>query len=49
MEKVIWSDRALADLEHIVRYIAFNNPEAAIRLGQGIIDNGSAALAVTMQ
>jgi toxin ParE1/3/4 len=38
MEKVIWSDRALADLGHIVRYIALNNPEAAIRLGQGMID-----------
>ena len=38
MEKVIWTDRALADLGVILRYVARDNPEAAQRLGQNILE-----------
>jgi toxin ParE1/3/4 len=36
--KVIISPRAIQDLEQIVRYIAFDNPKAAERLGYLLID-----------
>jgi toxin ParE1/3/4 len=37
--KVIWSDEAIADLHEICSYIARDNPEAALRLGNGILDH----------
>jgi toxin ParE1/3/4 len=36
--KVILSPRAIQDLSHIVRYIAADNPAAAERLGNALID-----------
>ncbi len=35
---VILSPKAVRDLEAIVRYIALNNPEAARRLGQALLE-----------
>ena len=35
--KVIWSDAAIVDLSVICTYIAAKNPQAAIRLGEGIL------------
>jgi toxin ParE1/3/4 len=37
--KVIWSDEAIGDLHEICSYIARDNPEAALRMGNGILDN----------
>lgn len=37
--KVIWSDAALADLHEICEYIARDNPQAAERVGRGILDH----------
>jgi toxin ParE1/3/4 len=37
--KVIWSDVAIADLHEVCSYIAQDNPEAALRMGQGILDH----------
>ncbi len=37
--KVIWSDSAIEDLEKICEYIALDNPEAAGRIGRGILDH----------
>lgn len=36
--KIIFSPQAVADLEAVVRYIAEDNPEAAFRVGQALID-----------
>lgn len=36
--KVIISPRAIQDLQEIVRYISFDNPEAAVRMGESLID-----------
>jgi len=36
--KVFLSDEALTDLERIVAYIAFDNPEAAQRMGDQLLD-----------
>jgi|ERR1700722_7515125 toxin ParE1/3/4 len=38
--KVIFKDTFLADLEHIVRFIAGQNPAAARKLGDMIIQSG---------
>ena len=35
--KIIWSDAAIADLQGIWDYIAQHDPEAAIRIGRGIL------------
>jgi toxin ParE1/3/4 len=35
---VILSPKAVGDLEKIVRYIALNNPEAARKVGQKLLD-----------
>ena len=35
--KVVWSEAAIADLHEICSYIARDNPEAALRMGQGIL------------
>jgi plasmid stabilization system protein ParE len=37
--KVIWSDTAIADLHGICTYIARHDPQAAQRMGQGILDH----------
>jgi toxin ParE1/3/4 len=37
--KIIWSDEAIADLHGICSYIASDNPEAAERVGIGILDH----------
>lgn len=37
--KVIWSDGAITDLRIICSYIARDNPEAALRIGNGILDH----------
>ena len=37
--KVIWSEAAIADLNDICSYIAQHNPQAAHRLGRGILDH----------
>jgi len=37
--KVIWSDEAITDLRGICLYIARDNPEAALRMGNGILDH----------
>ena len=37
--QVIWSDAAIADLEAACRYIADDNPDAAVRIGHGILDH----------
>ncbi len=36
--KVIISPRAIQDLKEIVRYVSFDNPQAAQELGDGLID-----------
>jgi len=35
--KVIWSDAAATELEHICSYIAQDDPEAATRVARGIV------------
>ena len=35
--KIIWSDAAIADVEEACSYVAQNDPQAAVRLGRGII------------
>ncbi|MGA3171897.1 MAG: type II toxin-antitoxin system RelE/ParE family toxin [Chthoniobacteraceae bacterium] len=37
--KVIWSEAALTDLRKICEWIAQDNPQAARRIGQGILDH----------
>ena len=37
--QVIWSDAAIADLHDICTHIAHHNPDAARRMGQGILDH----------
>jgi toxin ParE1/3/4 len=37
--KVIWSDAAIADLRDICSYIARHDPQAAQRMGRGILDH----------
>lgn len=37
--KVIWSEAAIADLHDICSYLAQHNPNAAQRIGQGIIEH----------
>lgn len=39
--QVIWSDAAIADLQSICSHIAHHNPEAALRMGRGILDHVS--------
>ena len=35
--KIIWSDAAIADLQDIWAYVAQHDPEAATRIGRGIL------------
>ena len=37
--QIIWSDAATADLHDICSYIAKDNPQAAERVGRGILDH----------
>src|SRR5215831_15532822 len=37
--KVIWSDQAIGDLRDICSYIAQHDPQAALRMGNGILDH----------
>lgn len=37
--KIIWTAPALEDLQAVVRYIARNDPTAAVRVGDKIIDH----------
>jgi|ERR1035437_882998 toxin ParE1/3/4 len=37
--KIVWSDAAIADLQEICSYAAQDDPQAAIRLGQGTLDH----------
>jgi len=36
--KVIWSDAAIADLRDLCSYIAHRDPQAAHRIGRGILE-----------
>ena len=36
--QIIFSPQAIADLESVVRFIASDNPEAAVRVGNALID-----------
>ncbi len=38
MKRLIYSDRALVDFESILDYIAPDNPQAAIKLGEGLLE-----------
>ena len=35
--EIIWSDAAIADLQEACAYIAQDDPQAALRLGRGIL------------
>ncbi len=37
--KVVWSDEAITDLHDICSYIARHDPQAAQRMGSGILDH----------
>ena len=37
--KIVWSDAAIHDLHNICSYIGRDNPEAAKRIGEGILDH----------
>jgi toxin ParE1/3/4 len=39
--KIVFAPQAIADLESAVRFIAKDNPEAAVRLGNGLLDRVS--------
>jgi plasmid stabilization system protein ParE len=38
---IVFSPQAIADLESVVRFIARNNPGAALRVGDALIDRGA--------
>jgi toxin ParE1/3/4 len=37
--KVIWSEAAISDLEALCSYIAQHNPDAALRIGNGVLEH----------
>ena len=39
--KIIFSPQAIADLEAAVRFVAAENPEAAVRMGNTLIDRAA--------
>lgn len=39
--KIVFSPQAIADLESAVRFIAKDNPEAAVRVGNALIERVS--------
>jgi plasmid stabilization system protein ParE len=42
--KIIWTEKASADIEAIVRYISRRDPQAAARIGIGIYDRAQILL-----
>ncbi len=42
--KIIWTEKASADIEAIVRYISRRDPQAAARIGNGIYDRAQILL-----
>ena len=44
-ERIVWTERASADVEAIVRYIRRRNPAAASQVGQGIFYRAEMLLA----
>jgi plasmid stabilization system protein ParE len=42
--KIIWTEKASADIEAIVRYIARRNPSASARIGFGIYERAQILL-----
>ena len=42
--RIIWTERASADIEAIVRYISRRDPDAAGRIGMGIFDRAQILL-----
>lgn len=36
MARLVWTERAISDLDEIVEYIAYENPDAARRLAQRV-------------
>ena len=47
--KVVWTDEAKADLAEICGYIAQDNPEAAIRFGNALLEHGDKQLSLFPQ
>jgi len=45
--KIIFSPQAIADLESVVRFIAKENPDAAVRVGNALIDRVSIPVLAT--
>jgi len=37
--KIVWSDAAIADLQEVCSYVAQHDPQAAGRIGRGILDH----------
>ena len=37
--KIVWSDAAIADLQEVCSYVAPHDPQAAGRIGRGILDH----------
>ena len=37
--KIVWSDAAIADLQEVCAYVAQDDPQAALRLGRGILEH----------
>jgi len=38
MKRLIYTEKALADFKSILDYIALDNPEASVKLGQGLLE-----------
>ena len=37
MARLVWTERAIADLDEVAEYIAYDNPEAAGRLSRRVV------------
>ncbi len=37
--KIVWSDAAIADFQDVWAYVAQHDPQAALRIGRGILDH----------
>jgi toxin ParE1/3/4 len=46
---IILSPKAVGDLEKIVRYIALNNPEAAHKVGQNLLNQDQRTKSISIQ
>ena len=42
--ELMWTERSIADIEAIVRYVYRRNPEAAARIGSGIFERAQELL-----